>query len=174
VLPTYFFLGKATAHACDSGLSVTWFCPPLILRSVAAGCAGFWFVDLSMTCGAGGELFEFWAACRLSFSATPFAASFSISRLPLPLSQRRTATRGDLRGVTSGGDWLGATCDGDRRRTTSGEARLAGGGAAPVVEFARELDLLSVYFVCCCPSSDLCGFASFHCLCMLSPLASWV
>jgi hypothetical protein len=54
----------------------------------------------------------------------------------------------------------------------SGEARLArGGGAAPVSEFARELDLLSVRFVCCCASSDLCGFASFHCLCMLSPLS---
>jgi hypothetical protein len=35
-----------------------------------------------------------------------------------------------------------ATATGDPR--LAGEARLAGGGAAPVGEFARELDLLSV------------------------------
>jgi hypothetical protein len=35
------WLGKAISHACESGLSVTrFFCPPLILRYVAAGCAG--------------------------------------------------------------------------------------------------------------------------------------
>jgi hypothetical protein len=75
--------------------------------------------------------------------------------------RRHEATR-EARLPAATGEARLATATGDPRLL--GEARLAGEGAAPVGEFARELDLLSVPVVCGCASSDLCGFASFHCL----------
>jgi hypothetical protein len=85
------------------------------------------------------------------------ALPFRLLRLPLhfpfPIflshslggGRRHEATREAPLPAATSEAWL-ATATGDPR--LPGEARLAGGGAAPVGEFAHELDLLSVPFVC--------------------------
>jgi hypothetical protein len=62
-----YWWGKAISHACKFGLSVTRFCPPLILWYVAAGCAGCGFVDLSMTCQAGRTIW--FLGCRAALAS---------------------------------------------------------------------------------------------------------
>jgi hypothetical protein len=117
--------------------------------------------------GRGGRTVWFWGVCRLTFSATPFAASFSIPYLPLPLSLRRTATRGDRWGAASGGDWRGAACNGDWRPAASGGGATCGGGGETLLPSAS----LPVSWICFLfllfgdvLPLILCGFASFHCL----------
>jgi hypothetical protein len=66
--------GKAIFHACESGFSVTPFLSVVDLAICGCWLCGFWFVDLSMTCGGQENCLIFGVSCRLSFLATPFGA----------------------------------------------------------------------------------------------------
>jgi hypothetical protein len=104
-----------------------------------------------MTCGAGGE------NCLILGCRVRAALPSRLLRLPLhfpfPIflslflggGRRHEATR-EARLPAATGEARLATATGYPRLL--GEARLAGEGAAPVGEFARELDLLSVPVVC--------------------------
>jgi hypothetical protein len=115
----------------------------------------------------GGELFDFGvrAALPSRLLRLPLHFPFPIFLSLFLCGGRRHEATGEARLPAATGEARLAMATGDPR--LPGEARLAGGGggdAAPVGEFARELDLLSVPIVCDVLPLILCGFASFHCL----------